>query len=44
MQALNNAISEMSFINQFMKGLPDGPVPFHVPAPDYRTQLLERDP
>ncbi len=30
-------------VTQFMKGLPDGPVPFHVPAPDYRTQLLERD-
>jgi phospholipid/cholesterol/gamma-HCH transport system ATP-binding protein len=30
-------------VNQFMQGLPDGPVPFHVPAPDYRTQLLERD-
>ena len=27
-------------VNQFMKGLPDGPVPFHVPAPDYREQLL----
>ncbi len=23
-------------VKQFMKGLPDGPVPFHVPAPDYR--------
>ncbi|MDE2218784.1 MAG: ATP-binding cassette domain-containing protein [Gammaproteobacteria bacterium] len=30
-------------VNQFMQGLPDGPVPFHVPAPDYRTQLLEPD-
>ena len=27
-------------VNQFMNGLPDGPVPFHVPAPDYRAQLL----
>jgi phospholipid/cholesterol/gamma-HCH transport system ATP-binding protein len=27
-------------VNQFMNGLPDGPVPFHVPAPDYREQLL----
>jgi len=27
-------------VNQFMKGLPDGPVPFHVPAPDYRVQLM----
>jgi hypothetical protein len=23
-----------------MSGLPDGPMPFHVPAPDYREQLL----
>ena len=30
-------------VTQFMKGLPDGPVPFHVPAPDYREQLLEPD-
>jgi phospholipid/cholesterol/gamma-HCH transport system ATP-binding protein len=27
-------------VRQFMSGLPDGPVPFHVPAPDYREQLL----
>ena len=27
-------------VNQFMNGLPDGPVPFNVPAPDYREQLL----
>ncbi len=30
-------------VRQFMSGLPDGPVPFHVPAPDYREQLM-RDP
>ncbi len=30
-------------VNQFMKGLPDGPVPFHVPASDYREQLLGAD-
>ncbi|MBS0388658.1 MAG: ATP-binding cassette domain-containing protein [Proteobacteria bacterium] len=30
-------------VNQFMRGLPDGPVPFHVPAPDYRAQLLEQE-
>jgi phospholipid/cholesterol/gamma-HCH transport system ATP-binding protein len=29
-------------VRQFMNGLPDGPVPFHYPAPDYATQLLER--
>lgn len=27
-------------ISQFMKGTPDGPVPFHYPAPDYRDDLL----
>ncbi|MGQ7959261.1 ATP-binding cassette domain-containing protein [Pseudomonas sp. SP16.1] len=27
-------------IRQFMKGIPDGPVPFHFPAPDYRDDLL----
>jgi phospholipid/cholesterol/gamma-HCH transport system ATP-binding protein len=30
-------------VNQFMNGLPDGPVPFHVPAGDYREQLLGGD-
>jgi len=30
-------------VNQFMNGLPDGPVPFHVPAPDYHQQLLGED-
>jgi phospholipid/cholesterol/gamma-HCH transport system ATP-binding protein len=29
-------------IRQFMKGTPDGPVPFHFPAPDYREDLLGR--
>ncbi len=27
-------------VQQFMSGNPDGPVPFHYPAPDYATQLL----
>ena len=27
-------------IRQFMQGTPDGPVPFHYPAPAYRTDLL----
>jgi phospholipid/cholesterol/gamma-HCH transport system ATP-binding protein len=27
-------------VRQFMNGLPDGPVPFHYPAPDYASQLL----
>src|SRR5690606_28927906 len=26
-------------VNQFLEGLPDGPVPFHYPAPDYYEQL-----
>jgi len=29
-------------VQQFMEGLADGPVRFHYPAPDYRTQLLDR--
>jgi phospholipid/cholesterol/gamma-HCH transport system ATP-binding protein len=28
-------------VRQFMHGLPDGPVPFHYPAPDYERQLAE---
>lgn len=27
-------------VRQFMNGLPDGPVPFHYPAPDYHAELL----
>ncbi|MGG2395898.1 ATP-binding cassette domain-containing protein [Pseudomonas sp. SH1-B] len=34
--------SENPRIRQFMKGIPDGPVPFHYPAPDYREDLLGR--
>jgi len=32
--------SESAEVRQFMKGLPDGPVPFHYPAPDYAGELL----
>ena len=32
--------SQDPMIHQFMKGTPDGPVPFHFPAPDYRSDLL----
>jgi phospholipid/cholesterol/gamma-HCH transport system ATP-binding protein len=32
--------SENPRIRQFMQGTPDGPVPFHFPAKDYRTDLL----
>jgi phospholipid/cholesterol/gamma-HCH transport system ATP-binding protein len=28
-------------VRQFMSGTPDGPVPFHYPAPDYFEQLLK---
>ncbi len=27
-------------VKQFMQGLPDGPVPFHFPAPDYLRDML----
>ncbi len=29
-------------VRQFVGGLPDGPVAFHYPAPDYFRQLLAR--
>jgi len=32
--------SESTEVQQFMKGLPDGPVPFHYPAADYATELF----
>lgn len=31
-------------VQQFLKGLPDGPVPFHYPAPDYREDLQLESP
>lgn len=35
--------SENAHVRQFLNGLPNGPVPFHYPAPDYREDLnLER--
>jgi phospholipid/cholesterol/gamma-HCH transport system ATP-binding protein len=37
------AASESDWVRQFMDGLPDGPVPFHYPAPEYRVDLLEAD-
>ena len=33
--------ADLPVVRQFVGGLPDGPVPFHMPAPDYRGQLLE---
>jgi phospholipid/cholesterol/gamma-HCH transport system ATP-binding protein len=32
--------SEAAQIQQFMRGLPDGPVPFHYPAQDYTDDLI----
>ena len=31
-----------AFVRQFVDGEPDGPVPFHYPAPAYRTELFAR--
>jgi len=31
--------SSDAMVRQFLQGLPDGPVPFHYPAPDYRRDL-----
>lgn len=36
-QQLNSAHNP--YVQQFMRGLADGPVRFHYPAPDYRTEL-----
>jgi phospholipid/cholesterol/gamma-HCH transport system ATP-binding protein len=41
-QELASATGEV--VRQFMGGAPDGPVPFHYPAPDYYQQLTGRDP
>jgi len=35
--------SEIPAVRQFMGGLADGPVPFHFPASDYRSELLDSD-
>lgn len=32
--------SRQAEVRQFVAGLPDGPVPFHYPAPDYRDDLF----
>jgi phospholipid/cholesterol/gamma-HCH transport system ATP-binding protein len=36
------ARSDLEVVRQFMKGLPDGPVPFHYPAQEYVKDLLEQ--
>ncbi|MBM5812246.1 MAG: ABC transporter ATP-binding protein [Gammaproteobacteria bacterium] len=33
--------SDAADVRQFVHGLPDGPVPFHYPAPDYAAQAAE---
>lgn len=40
----NVMASEQPEIRQFMNGLPDGPVPYHYPAPDYLRDLMNEDP
>lgn len=32
--------SSSEWVQQFLRGEPDGPVPFQAPAPDYVTDLL----
>lgn len=32
--------SDSAWVRQFMHGEPDGPVPFHYPAPDYHRDLI----
>ena len=34
------ADSDSRWVQQFMRGMPDGPVPFHYPAADYLQDLL----
>jgi phospholipid/cholesterol/gamma-HCH transport system ATP-binding protein len=36
--------TDSDWVRQFMHGLPDGPVPFHYPAPDYAEDLLNQAP
>jgi len=40
-EQLKNSSSE--FVQQFMKGLPDGPVPFHFPGVDFADDLLNSE-
>ncbi|MBI3773834.1 MAG: ABC transporter ATP-binding protein [Gammaproteobacteria bacterium] len=32
--------TDSAWVQQFLQGLPDGPVPFHYPAPEYAVDLL----
>ncbi len=38
-ELLENPLAE---VQQFLHGLPDGPVPFHYPARDFHSELLNR--
>jgi phospholipid/cholesterol/gamma-HCH transport system ATP-binding protein len=40
-EQLRDTASE--WVKQFMQGLPDGPVPFHYPAPAYAADLLQAE-
>jgi phospholipid/cholesterol/gamma-HCH transport system ATP-binding protein len=33
--------SDSQWVAQFMRGLPDGPVPFHYPGPGYVDELMD---
>jgi phospholipid/cholesterol/gamma-HCH transport system ATP-binding protein len=33
-------VSTDPFVRQFVDGAPDGPVPYHYPAPPYREELF----
>ncbi|MGH8120250.1 MAG: ATP-binding cassette domain-containing protein [Gammaproteobacteria bacterium] len=37
-------VSASAWVRQFMDGLPDGPVPFHYPAPDFDEELFRIGP
>jgi len=36
--------SSSPWVQQFLEGSPDGPVPFQLAAPDYRSELLGEEP
>ncbi|MFP5358774.1 MAG: ABC transporter ATP-binding protein [Gammaproteobacteria bacterium] len=36
--------SDSAWVQQFLEGAPDGPLPFHYPAPDYAEDLLLKRP
>ncbi len=36
--------SESEWVQQFLNGMPDGPVPFDYPAPDYKVDFLGVEP